>query len=107
MDLSAGCLTVLLVSTRPAHVSFAVLVVIAVALTIVSYRERPANQVSASPVRAVQFHSGSGPGIHAIKHVVMIMQENRSFDSYFGTFPGADGFRMRNGRPVGCERVRP
>ena len=30
-------------------------------------------------------------GIHKIEHVVMIMQENRSFDSYFGTFPGADG----------------
>jgi phospholipase C len=26
-----------------------------------------------------------------ITHVVIIMQENRSFDSYFGTFPGADG----------------
>jgi phospholipase C len=31
-------------------------------------------------------------GIHKIRHVVIIMQENRSFDSYFGTFPGADGF---------------
>src|ERR1700704_3864955 len=30
-------------------------------------------------------------GIHNIKHVVMIMQENRSFDSYFGTYPGANG----------------
>jgi phospholipase C len=30
-------------------------------------------------------------GIHKIKHVVVIMQENRSFDTYFGTFPGADG----------------
>ncbi len=30
-------------------------------------------------------------GIHLIKHVIVIMQENRSFDSYFGTFPGADG----------------
>jgi phospholipase C len=30
-------------------------------------------------------------GIHKIRHVVVIMQENRSFDSYFGTFPGADG----------------
>jgi phospholipase C len=29
--------------------------------------------------------------IHKIKHIVVIMQENRSFDSYFGTFPGADG----------------
>jgi phospholipase C len=26
-----------------------------------------------------------------IKHVVIIMQENHSFDTYFGTFPGADG----------------
>ena len=31
--------------------------------------------------------------IHKIKHVVIIMQENRSFDSYFGTFPGAAGIR--------------
>ncbi len=30
-------------------------------------------------------------GIYKIKHVVIIMQENRSFDQYFGTFPGADG----------------
>ncbi|HEY2397479.1 MAG TPA: alkaline phosphatase family protein, partial [Solirubrobacteraceae bacterium] len=30
-------------------------------------------------------------GIHNIQHVVMIMQENRSFDTYFGTYPGANG----------------
>ena len=30
-------------------------------------------------------------GIDTIRHVIVIMQENRSFDSYFGTFPGADG----------------
>jgi phospholipase C len=28
----------------------------------------------------------------AIKHVIFIVQENRSFDTYFGTFPGANGF---------------
>lgn len=28
----------------------------------------------------------------AIDHVVMLMQENRSFDHYFGTFPGTRGF---------------
>ena len=26
-----------------------------------------------------------------IEHVVFIIKENRSFDTYFGTFPGADG----------------
>src|SRR5437588_11762231 len=31
------------------------------------------------------------PGIHKIRHIVIIMQENRSFDSYFGTYPGAAG----------------
>src|SRR5207244_3344677 len=31
------------------------------------------------------------PGLDKIKHFVFIMQENRSFDSYFGTYPGADG----------------
>jgi phospholipase C len=44
----------------------------------------------------------SDAGIHRIRHVVIIMQENRSFDSYFGTFPGADGIPMRNGVPAVC-----
>jgi phospholipase C len=41
-------------------------------------------------------------GIHKIKHAIIVMQENRSFDSYFGTFPGADGIAMANGTPVAC-----
>ena len=41
-----------------------------------------------------------------IKHVVILMQENRSFDHYFGTLPGVRGFsdprilRQPNGRSV-------
>ena len=53
-----------------------------------------------SPHNAVQ-------GIHKIKHAVVIMQENRSFDSYFGTFPGADGIPMRNGHSVACLHATP
>jgi phospholipase C len=41
-------------------------------------------------------------GIHKIQHVVVIMQENRSFDQYFGTYPGADGIPMVNGVPSAC-----
>src|SRR5438874_6265351 len=41
-------------------------------------------------------------GIHKIKHIVIIMQENRSFDSYFGTYPGADGIPMKDGMPTVC-----
>ena len=35
--------------------------------------------------------SSAPQGIHKIQHVIVIVQENRSFDSYFGAFPGADG----------------
>ncbi len=41
-------------------------------------------------------------GIHNIKHVIVIMQENRSFDSYFGTYPGADGIPMIDGVLTAC-----
>jgi phospholipase C len=38
-----------------------------------------------------------------IQHVIVIMQENRSFDHYFGTFPGAEGIPMdANGVPTVC-----
>ena len=34
------------------------------------------------------------PGLETIDHLVFIVQENRSFDHYFGTFPGADGLEF-------------
>jgi phospholipase C len=37
-----------------------------------------------------------------IKHIIIIFQENRSFDSYFGMYPGADGIPIRNGVPTVC-----
>src|SRR5271165_8526 len=51
------------------------------------------------PERVVAQSDG---GIHKIAHVVIIMQENRSFDSYFGTYPGVDGIAMGGGKPVAC-----
>jgi phospholipase C len=46
--------------------------------------------------------SSAATGIHLIQHVIIITQENRSFDSYFGTYPGADGIPMSNGVPTVC-----
>jgi phospholipase C len=49
--------------------------------------------------------SGSGAsatGIQKIQHVVIVMQENRSFDEYFGTYPGVDGLPMQNGQFTSC-----
>jgi len=64
--------------------------------------------VGGDPVHVRQVTGGpSGryvvpPGIHKIKHVIIVMQENRSFDSYFGTYPGADGIPTLNGVPAVC-----
>jgi phospholipase C len=42
------------------------------------------------------------PALAKIQHVVVIMQENRSFDSYFGTYPGVDGLPRANGQFTVC-----
>ncbi len=63
------------------------------ACTASSTSPRPAGQGGTDVVPA---------GIHKIKHVIIVMQENRSFDSYFGTYPGADGIPMSNGTPTAC-----
>lgn len=55
-----------------------------------------------SPLGMHKTSMAAGDDIHKIQHIVVIMQENRSFDSYFGTFPGADGIPMQNGVPTVC-----
>jgi phospholipase C len=47
-------------------------------------------------------HAAPPAGIHKIKHVVILMMENRSFDEYFGTYPGADGLPRRDGHFTVC-----
>ncbi|MGE5460566.1 MAG: alkaline phosphatase family protein [Solirubrobacterales bacterium] len=37
-----------------------------------------------------------------LEHLIFIVQENRSFDHYFGTYPGADGIPMLYGVPTAC-----
>ena len=57
---------------------------------------------SSAPSTAPGGTAAPATGIHRIKHVIVIMQENRSFDSYFGTYPGADGIPMKDGKPAAC-----
>ena len=44
--------------------------------------------VGTADARARRCHGG----LRDIKHIVVLMQENRSFDEFFGTFPGVRGF---------------
>ena len=45
-------------------------------------------------------------GLRAVEHVIVLMQENRSFDHYYGALRGVRGYgdrqplRLRNGKPV-------
>ncbi len=50
-------------------------------------------------------HAAAPPPI-PIQHVIIIMQENRSFDHYFGTFPGADGIPPDTCVPVDSEKPK-
>jgi phospholipase C len=43
----------------------------------------------------------SGKDLEAIQHVVFVMQENRSFDHYFGTYRGVTGFNDHQGTNLG------
>jgi phospholipase C len=79
----------------------------ALALSTDIFGSRPdVHAASVSPRAATEQRSlrghlvdGTPDAIHKIKHVVIIMQENRSFDSYFGTYPGADGIPGLAGNP--------
>ncbi|NED80452.1 phospholipase C, phosphocholine-specific [Streptomyces sp. SID11233] len=66
----------------------------------------PSLQAAIAAQPAHSAGSGGRDGLGAIKHVVILMQENRSFDHYFGTLRGVRGYGDRNaielpsGKPV-------
>jgi phospholipase C len=59
----------------------------------------PTNPPTPLPVAPTPAQLSGLHGIHKIQHVVIIMQENRSFDNYFGTYPGAVGIPGIAGNP--------
>jgi phospholipase C len=65
-----------------------------------------AGAIDASPTRAPtapRLAEGVPIGAEKLRHLIFIVQENRSFDHYFGTFPGVDGIPMdQSGRPRVC-----
>lgn len=66
-----------------------------------------AGALPASIGRALALPANARTGtLRDIEHVVILMQENRSFDHYFGTMRGVRGFgdpralQLRDGNPV-------
>jgi len=75
----------------------------------------PTNTTGSTPIATLPPASPTSPATNVpvtgdllaqararIKHIVVIMQENRSFDTYFGTYPGANGFPVQNGQFTVC-----
>src|SRR5947209_5938904 len=86
-------------SGRGKRARLVVLITAGLALAIGGPVVAGASSPSPVPVHRAAAERATGLGIHKIKHVVIIMQENRSFDSYFGTYPGADGIPGLAGNP--------
>jgi phospholipase C len=80
---------------------------VALAAACTATSPRPVAESSAPAPSAPGAVSNQAGGISQVKHVIVIMQENRSFDTYFGTFPGADGIPMSNGQPTVCIPTAP
>ncbi|MGP0029863.1 MAG: phospholipase C [Acidimicrobiales bacterium] len=49
-------------------------------------------RAGASTIRSAASVEAAGSDLGAIEHVIFVMKENRSFDHYFGTYPGVRGF---------------
>jgi phospholipase C len=66
---------------------------------LLASEEVPGHHRDARASLTGRLSDGTPMAIHEIRHVVIIMQENRSFDSYFGTYPRADGIPGLAGNP--------
>ena len=69
---------------------FATAIVASILLLFTTACSRPSSEVANQPKHAIS----NVEGLAKIEHIVFIIKENRSFDTYFGTFPGADGVTM-------------
>ena len=50
------------------------------------------SRAGAATIRAAMDVKAAGSDLGAVEHVIFFMQENRSFDHYYGTYKGVRGF---------------
>ena len=79
-------------SRRGTVIGVGVLTLLCGVMVVGSPPIRPASAAVGSPTRI-----DPAAGIFNIDHLIFVVQENRSFDHYFGTFPGADGLANDQG----------
>ncbi len=79
---------------KPSSIALA----LTIALVLAACTARGTSTPSASSSTASGSPSSTSPaaekkGIFKLEHLIFVMQENRSFDHYFGTYPGANGLK--------------
>ena len=77
----------------------AALLIVAVLVAAAAHSSPPGTQGS----NRNEFGVDPAAGIENIDHMIFVVQENRSYDHYFGTFPRGDGLPIdRHGRFTSC-----
>jgi phospholipase C len=74
-------------------------------------RRRPITLLALAAAAVMAAPASAGVPTTPIRHIVVLMQENHSFDNYFGTYPGVDGLPAGTCLPrsfvdakLGCRR---
>ena len=84
---SAGSVPTNLHVPKRAVFAFMATIIASIALLFATACSRPRSEARSEHRDAIS----NAEGLAKIEHIVFIIKENRSFDTYFGTFPGADG----------------
>jgi phospholipase C len=86
---------------RPIRI-FSILVLLAMLLGGIApvVQAAPAQPVTPTPAGVLLSPSDGITTATPIKHLIVLMQENHTFDNYFGTYPGADGLPANVKMPV-------
>jgi phospholipase C len=88
--------------SRPLRSALPAMLLVLAVLAAACTRSDAATEAPVDSSSASASGSSSLQGFDNLKHLIFVVQENRSFDHYFGTFPGANGIPMKDGKPAVC-----
>src|SRR6266540_3901856 len=88
--------------SRPLHSASPAMLLVLAVLAAACTRSDAATEAPVDSSSASASGSSSLQGFDNLQHLIFVVQENRSFDHYFGTFPGANGIPTKDGKPAVC-----
>src|SRR6266508_1728784 len=92
--------------SRPLHSASPAMLLVLAVLAAACTRSDAATEAPVDSSSASASGSSSLQGFDNLQHLIFVVQENRSFDHYFGTFPGANGIPMKDASRPCASRTR-